>query len=124
MTTQEEHPTRMAQERAALLENLRALPDDELRENLEAFALESHRLRIMQAAVSERLDEAWGLVEVEPLGNRGVSIVVCAPGFNETALLERLREEIRKVFVAPRESAVRRVGVIAAVTAKPPPAEG
>jgi len=114
----------MAQERAALLENLRALPDDEIRENLEAFALESHRLRIMQAAVAERLDEAWGLVEVEPVGNRGVSIVVCAPGFDETALLERLREEVRKVFGAALESAVRRVGVIASVTTKPPPVGG
>lgn len=71
VTNQQEHPTRMAQERAALLENLRAMPDSELRETLEAFALESHRLRIMQAAVSERLDEAWGLVEVEPSATAG-----------------------------------------------------
>lgn len=114
----------MAQERAALLENIRAMPDSELRETLEAFALESFRLRIMQAAVAERLDEAWGLVEVEPLGNRGVSIVVCAPGFDEVALLERLREEIRKVFGATRETAVRRVGVIPVVVPNPPPVEG
>ena len=109
----------MAQERATLLENLRALPDEEIRETLEAFALESFRLRIMQEAVAQRLDEAWGLVEVEPLGERGASIVVCAPGFNEVALLERLREEIRKVFGATRETAVRRVGVIPT-----PPVEG
>lgn len=114
----------MAQERAALLENIRAMPDDELRENLEAFALENHRLHVMQAAVTERLDEGWGLVEVEPLGDRGVSIVVCAPGFNEVALLERLREEIRKVFGATRETAVRRVGVIPVVVPNPPPVEG
>jgi len=114
----------MAQERAALLENIRAMPDDELRENLEAFALENHRLHVMQAAVAERLDEGWGLVEVEPLGERGLSIVVCAPGFNEVALLERLREEIRKVFGAARESAVRRVGVIPVVAPNPPPVEG
>lgn len=110
----------MAQERAALLENIRAMPDDELRETLEMFALENHRLHVMQKAVAERLDEAWGLVEVEPLGDRGVTIVVCAPGFNEVALLERLREEIRKVFGATRKSAVRRVGVIPAATQKPP----
>lgn len=110
----------MAQERATLLANIRAMPDDELRENLEAFALESHRLRTMQAAVAERLDEAWGLVEVEPIGERGVSIVVCAPGFDEVALMHGLREEISKALGTARKAEVRLVGVIPSPSTKPP----
>lgn len=119
MTTDQKYPTRMAQERAALLENIRAMPDDELRENLEAFALESHRLRVMQAAVAERLDEGWGLVELEPIGDRGVSIVVCAPGFDEEALMRGLREEVRKAFGADMEPEIRLVAVAPALGTKP-----
>lgn len=74
----------------------------------------------MQAAVAERLDEAWGLVEVEPIGERGVSIVVCAPGFDEVALMRGLREEISKVFGTARKAEVRLVGVTPSSSTKPP----
>jgi hypothetical protein len=120
--SEQEHPNEMAQERAAILDNVRAVPEDELRDLLEAFALENHRLRRMHEAVVERIGESWGLVEVEPLGDRGVSIVVCAPGFDEVALLERLREEISKAFGTTRKSSVRLVGVIPST--KTPPVDG
>jgi len=119
----EEHPNEMARERAAILDNVRSVPEDELRDMLEAFALENHRLRRMHEAVVERIGESWGLVEVEPLGNRGLNLIVCAPGFDEMALGKCLVDEVGKAL-GMRAGSVGMVGVLSMPGAKAAPAEG
>lgn len=120
---EQEHPNAMAQERAAILDNVRSMPEDELRDLLEGFALENHRLRRMHEAVVERIGESWGLVEIEPLGNRGLNLIVCAPGFDEGALADALSAEVRKAL-GLRAGQSGMVGVFTMPSTKTPPVDG
>jgi hypothetical protein len=87
--------TQWMDERETLRAQVDAIPEHELRESLQAFALENWRLRRLLHAAAEG-GESWGIVEASVVGQgdeaQVVGLLVCCPGDEETLARTLVRE--------------------------------